>query len=265
VTETILDKIAAHKKKEVQYSKESRPQGVLEERIGRQGRTRDFASSLVRADRICLIAEIKKASPSAGVIRDAFDPIKIGRVYEKEGVDAISVITDKAFFQGDIAILSAVKENFSPPVLRKDFIIDPYQLYEARAFGADAILLIVSLLSADMLRSYLKTACELGLSALVEVHTEKELHTAVEAGARVIGINNRNLKTFEVDIKNTLQLVGRIPKNRVCVSESGIKSPDDIERLRQAGVDAVLIGTAFMKAVDIAKKIRELRGEAGKD
>jgi indole-3-glycerol phosphate synthase len=186
-------------------------------------------------------------------------------VYEKEGVDAISVITDKAFFQGDIAILSAVKENFSPPVLRKDFIIDPYQIYEARAFGADAILLIVSLLSADMVRSYLKTARELGLSALVEVHTEKELHTAVEAGARVIGINNRNLKTFEVDIKNTLQLVGRIPKNRVCVSESGIKSADDIERLRQAGVDAVLIGTAFMKAVDIAEKIRELRGEAGKD
>jgi hypothetical protein len=137
VTETILDKIAAHKKKELLSSKESRPQGVLEERIGRQGRTRDFASSLVRADRVCLIAEIKKASPSAGVIRDAFDPIKIGRVYEKEGVDAISVITDKAFFQGDIAILSAVKENFSPPVLRKDFIIDPYQIYEARAFGAD--------------------------------------------------------------------------------------------------------------------------------
>ncbi|MFH1674643.1 MAG: indole-3-glycerol phosphate synthase TrpC [Pseudomonadota bacterium] len=258
MTGTVLDKIAAHKKGEVQESKERRPQRVLEKRIAGLNATRDFKAALAREDRISLIAEIKKASPSAGIIRDDFNPMKIAQTYEKEGADAISVLTDEEFFQGSLVTLSLVNETFSLPLLRKDFIIDPYQIYEARAFGADAILLIVSLLSPDRLISYLGIAQELGLSALVEVHTEEELHIAIDAGAEIIGINNRNLKTFEVDIENTLRLLPDVPKDVICVSESGIRDADDIDRLRRAGVDAVLIGTAFMKSSDIGNKIREL-------
>lgn len=254
----ILDKIAAHKKGEVQRSKERRPQRLLEERIAGLNTTRDFKAAITCEDGISLIAEIKKASPSAGIIRNDFDPLKIAQVYEKEGADAISVLTDEEFFQGSLVTLSLIKETFSLPVLRKDFIIDPYQIYEARAFGADAILLIVSLLSPDSLRSYLGIAQNLGLATLVEAHTEEELRIAIDAGADIIGINNRNLKTFAVDIENTLRLLPVFPKDAVCVSESGIKNADDIDRLRQAGVDAVLIGTAFMKAEHIGEKIREL-------
>lgn len=259
MTGTVLDKIAAHKKGEVQESKERRPQKILEQRIAGLNATRDFKAALAREDRISLIAEIKKASPSAGIIRDDFDPMRIAQVYEKEGADAISVLTDKVFFQGSLEALLSVKETSSLPVLRKDFIIDPYQIYEARAFGADAILLIVSLLSQDTLRLYLSTAQGLELAALVEVHTEEELHIAVDASAEIIGINNRNLKTFAVDIEKTLQLLPKLPKDVLCVSESGINNPDDIHKLRRAGVDAVLIGTAFMKARNIGDKIRELR------
>lgn len=258
MTGTILDKIAAHKKGEVQESKERHPQRALEKRIAGLNATRDFKAALAREDRISLIAEIKKASPSAGIIRIDFDPMQIAQIYEKEGADAISVLTDEEFFQGSLVTLSLINDMFSLPLLRKDFIIDPYQIYEARAFGADAILLIVSLLSPDRLLSYLGTAQELGLSALVEVHTEEELHIAVGAGAEIIGINNRNLKTFAVDIENTLRLLPNFPKDVLCVSESGIKTADDLEILRQAGVDAVLIGTAFMKAQDIEAKIKDL-------
>lgn len=254
----ILDKIAVHKKGEVQESKKRRPQRALEKRIAGLNATRDFKAALAREDRISLIAEIKKASPSAGIIRNDFDPMKIAQTYEKEGADAISVLTDEEFFQGSLVTLSLINEMFSLPLLRKDFIIDPYQIYEARAFGADAILLIVSLLSPDRLLSYLRTAQELGLSALVEVHTEEELHIAIDAGAEIIGINNRNLKSFVVDIDTTLRLLHDFPKNALCVSESGIRTADDIDILRQAGVDAVLIGTAFMKAKDIGAKIKEL-------
>jgi len=261
----ILDKIAAHKKGEVQESKERHPQRALEKRIAGLNETRDFKAALAREDRISLIAEIKQASPSAGIIRDDFDPMKIAQIYEKEGADAISVLTDEEFFQGSLVTLSLINKMFSLPLLRKDFIIDPYQIYEARAFGADAILLIVSLLSPDTLLSYLRTARELGLSALVEVHTEEELHIAVDAGAEIIGINNRNLKTFAVDIENTLRLLPDFPKDTLCVSESGIRTADDIDILRQAGVDAILIGTAFMKARNIAEKVRELIGGSTKD
>jgi indole-3-glycerol phosphate synthase len=259
MTGTVLDKIAAHKKGEVQESKERRPQKVLEKRIAGLNPTRDLKAALAREDRISLIAEIKKASPSAGILRDDFDAMKIAQTYEKEGADAISILTDEAFFQGSLVTLSLVNAMCSLPLLRKDFIIDPYQIYEARVFGADAILLIVSLFSQDTLRSYLSTAQDLGLAALVEVHTEEELHIAVDAGADIIGINNRNLHTFAVDIETTLQLLPKLPKDALCVSESGINHADDIKKLRRAGVDAILIGTAFMKAKNIGDKIRELR------
>lgn len=254
----ILDKITAHKRGEVCHAKERRPRKLLEEKIAGQGATRDFKAALARADRVSLIAEIKKASPSAGIIRNGFDPMNIARVYKQEGADAISVLTDEEFFQGSLVTLSLVKDSFSLPVLRKDFIIDPYQIHEARAFGADAVLLIVALLSPDELRSYLSIAHDLGLAALVEVHTEEELNRAVDAGAEIIGINNRNLQTFSVDITTTIDLLPKFPKDAICVSESGIKTADDIKKLQQAGVDAVLIGTAFMKARNIGDKIREL-------
>jgi indole-3-glycerol phosphate synthase len=259
MTGTILDKIAAHKKDEIQKSKKRHPQEVLEKRIAGLNATRNFKAALTHEDRIALIAEIKKASPSAGILRDDFDAMKIAQTYEKEGADAISILTDEAFFQGSLVTLSLIKEMSSLPLLRKDFIIDPYQIYEARAFGADAILLIVSLVAPDTLRSYLKIAQSLGLAALVEVHTEEELHIAVDAGTDIIGINNRTLHTFAVDMENTLQLLPKLPKNVLCVSESGINNADDIKKLRRIGVDAVLVGTAFMKAKNIAEKIRELR------
>ena len=259
MTGTILDKIAAHKKGEVQESKGRRPQKVLEKRIAGLNATRNFKAALTHEDRISLIAEIKKASPSAGILRDDFNAMKIAQTYAKEGADAISILTDEAFFQGSLVTLSLIKEMSHLPLLRKDFIIDPYQIYEARAFGADAILLIVSLVSPDTLRSYLKTAQSLELAALVEVHTEAELHSAVDAGADIIGINNRNLHTFAVDIETTLQLLPKLPKNTICVSESGINTADDIKKLGRGGVHAVLVGTAFMKAKDIAEKMRELR------
>jgi indole-3-glycerol phosphate synthase len=259
MTGTILDKIAAHKKGEVQESKERRPQKVLKKRIAGLNATRSFKAALAHEDRISLIAEIKKASPSAGILRDDFDAMEIAQTYEKEGADAISILTDEAFFQGSLVTLSIIREMSSLPLLRKDFIIDPYQIYEARAFGADAILLIVSLVSPDTLRSYLKTAQSLELAALVEVHAEEELHIAVEAGADIIGINNRNLHTFAVDMENTLELLPELPEDVLCVSESGINNADDIKQLRRAGVDAVLVGTAFMKAKNIAEKIQQLR------
>ena len=186
--------------------------------------------------------------------------MKIGEIYEASGVAAISVLTDEHFFSGTIASMKAVREAVTIPVLRKDFIIDPYQIYEARAFGADAVLLIVAILSDDKLLTFLSLCEKLGLDALVEVHTEQERDKAVEAGAEIVGINNRDLTTFTVDLSTTMHLAAGIPEKRLCVSESGIKNHDDIKRLRKAGVDAVLVGTALMAAKDIGAKIRELFG-----
>ncbi|MFH1075663.1 MAG: indole-3-glycerol phosphate synthase TrpC [Pseudomonadota bacterium] len=259
---TILKKIVEHKKKEVETAKGRRPQDQLEKRISDIGPTRNFLAALARKERISLIAEIKKASPSAGVIRPDFDPMEIARVYEHEGADAISILTDEEFFQGSLVTLSMVKQNFSLPCLRKDFIIDPYQIYEARAFGADAVLLIVSLLSPETLSSYIKIAGDLGLSCLVEIHTREELMIAEYSGAEIIGINNRDLVSFAVDIEQTFRLLPAFSTNALRVSESGIKTPNDIARLRKAGVDAALIGTAFMKADDIGQAVRKLLDES---
>jgi indole-3-glycerol phosphate synthase len=254
----ILDQIVAHKREELESLKQAVPVAALKERLKILEGPRPFPEALARPNSMALIAEIKKASPSAGLIRKDVDPVKIARLYEDLGAAAISVLTDEHFFQGTLASMREVKERVGIPVLRKDFIIDPYQIYEARAFGADAVLLIVAVLSDDELRSCLALCRELGLGTLVEVHTEREKDRALKAGAHVIGINNRNLKTFSVDLSTTLRLAQGLPDETLCVSESGIKTKDDVRRLSEGGVDAVLVGTAFMAAEDMGAKVREL-------
>ncbi|QJA05868.1 indole-3-glycerol phosphate synthase TrpC [Thermosulfurimonas marina] len=216
---------------------------------------RDLARVLERA-RPAIIAEIKRASPSKGLLAPEFDPLRLARAYQRGGAAALSVITDEPFFQGSLEYLAAVRAEVDLPLLRKDFILDPVQIEEARAFGADAVLLIVSALTVEDLRELLAYARRLSLSALVEVHDEEELETALWAGAQVIGINNRNLRTFEVSVETTLRLLPRIPPGRVVVSESGLSHPETLEPLARAGVAAFLIGEALVTAPDPEARLK---------
>jgi indole-3-glycerol phosphate synthase len=209
---------------------------------------RPFASALKPGDgKLALIAEVKKASPSAGVIVEQFDPVAIAKNYARAGVEAISVLTDEQFFQGHLRYLSMIREAVAQPLLRKDFIVDPIQIMEAAAVGADAILLIVAALTQDELTALLETAETYQLDALVEVHTHPELDRALETDARLIGINNRNLATFEIDLGVTERLSEEVPADIVLVSESGIRTAEDLARIKACGVDAVLIGEALMR------------------
>ena len=209
---------------------------------------RGFAAALQREEgKLALIAEINKASPSVGVIVESFDPVAIAKNYARAGVDAISVLTDERFFQGHLDYLNAVRAVVPQPLLRKDFVLDPLQIMEAAAAGADAILLIVAALSQEELTSHLETTTLYQLDALVEVHTLAELDRALETEARIIGINNRNLATFEVDLTVTEKLSEQVPNDIVVVSESGIRTADDLARIKACGVDAVLIGEALMR------------------
>jgi len=207
-----------------------------------------------------LIAEIKKASPSRGVIRREFNPCQIADIYQQAGASAISVVTDEPFFQGHPDDMSSVRKVTSLPLLRKDFIIDEYQIYQSRCLGADAVLLITALLGQRQLMEYIGLAEELGMAALVEVHTHDELSLVLETEAVLIGINNRDLHTFQVDLATTYRLISAIPQERVVVSESGIKSRDDVVELARVGVDAVLVGEALMRAKDIGALAAELIG-----
>ncbi len=217
-----------------------------------------FENALKTKD-IAFICEVKKASPSKGVISEHFPYIEIAKEYEKAGANAISVLTEPHFFMGSDEYLREIKKVVKIPVLRKDFIIDSYQIYEAQLIGADAILLICSLLDTKQLKEYIKIADGLGLSCLVEAHDETELNSAMMAGARVIGVNNRNLKTFEVDINTSAKLRGLVPKDKVFVSESGIKTKADIDVLRQNGTNAVLIGETLMLSKNISTELSRLR------
>ena len=219
-----------------------------------------FIKSINRSHKISLIAEIKKASPSRGIIRQDFNPCEIASIYKEAGVQAISVMTCEDYFLGDINYLNQVKKTVNLPVLRKDFIIEPYQIYESRAFGADAILLIAQLLSQETLSELLELAKNLGLDCLVEVHTEKDLKKAMKVKAELIGINNRNLSTLKMETKTTERLYPLIPKERVVVVESGIKAYKDLLFLKVLGVEAVLIGEAFMESEDIKEKVKEIMG-----
>jgi len=225
---------------------------------------RNFKAAISAPDRIALIAEIKFASPLAGIIREKMDPVSIGRIYEKNGARAISLVTDKRFFRGDINQLRRLKKSLSLPLLRKDFLIDPIQVRESFLHGADAVLLIARLLSPQQLCDLLAACREFGLAPLTEIHDLNDLEKAVKCGAQIIGINNRDLDTFEVNIRTTLDLAPLIPKSCVVISESGITTQQDIRLLKKTAVDAVLVGTSLMKSNNIAAKIRELV-EAGRD
>jgi indole-3-glycerol phosphate synthase len=255
----ILDKIVEHKKLEVKQQKREVSLAELKEKIATLEDTRDFKGAL-EAEGMSLIAEIKKASPSKGVIRESFNPIAIAKEYQQAGAKVLSVLTDEEFFQGKLDYLTEVKVEVDLPLLRKDFIIDPYQIYQARACGADAILLIVAILNQEELREYLALAKSLGLGILVEVHNRKELTLALQEDCDIIGINNRNLRVFEVDLATTLGLKRLIPNDKVVVSESGIKTRNDVELLATHGIDGILVGEALMRSTNISTKISELVG-----
>ncbi len=238
------------------------PLRELKSKITDVEKPRDFRTAVKRSldENIKLIAEIKKASPTKGIIREKFDHISIAQIYDKKHVHAVSVLTEEDFFMGSLSFLPEVKKITSKPVLRKDFIVDEYQIYETRVNSADAILLIAAILEKNQAAEYLNLARELGLSVLFEVHDYKELEMALLIACDIIGINNRNLKTLQVDMNTTFTLRREIPSDRIVVSESGIKSRTDVQKLQNIGVDALLIGTSFMEAEDIGKKIDELTG-----
>ena len=256
----ILDQIVANSQLELEARKRSFPLIELQRVALEQPSLLDFASAL-RGDRLQLIAEVKKASPSKGVIRPDFNPVEVAQTYASNGASAISVLTEAKYFQGSLNHLRDIRNalvNKRLPLLRKDFLSDPYQIYESRAYGADSLLLIVAILKPERLKELLRLSHELNMSCLVEVHNEAELEIALESGVMIIGINNRDLNTFNVDLATTRRLRPLIPKDRIVVSESGIKNRDDIEKLRQWGVDAVLIGESLISAPDIAAKMKEL-------
>jgi len=256
-TGTILDEIVTYKRIDLADQKEQQPL----ERVSALARSvapaRDFTAAL-RAPGISLIAEIKRASPSSGELRRDLQPADLARTYVDNGAAACSVLTDTRFFQGQMADLESVRQAVAAPVLRKDFMIDPYQLYEARASGADAVLLIVAILDNDALCGLQTLARDLGMAALVEVHGRQELDRALATDPHIIGVNNRNLHTFEVDLKTTESLRPYVPADVVLVAESGIRTPDDVARLRDIGVDAMLVGTALVTAADTATAVRQL-------
>ena len=254
----ILSRILEEKRKFVEEAKRLKPQETLLKEIKSLSVKSSFRKNISRPHHINLIAEIKKASPSKGILRGDFNPVKIAITYQANGASAISVLTDERFFEGRLDHLVKARENISIPILRKDFFIDEYQIYETVASGADAILLICEILSMAEMTKFYNIAAELGLDCLVEVHSEEDIEKALAVDAAIIGINNRDLHTFKVDLGVTQRLIRMIPQNRVIVSESGIRSYEDIMFLRSLGVNAVLIGEAFMESDDIAAKMREM-------
>lgn len=255
----ILQEIAAYKREVVAAAKRRRNLAEVRAAARDAEPAADFLGAL-RADGISLIAEVKKASPSKGVIRADFDPERIAAAYAEAGARALSVLTDEAYFQGSNAYLQAARRVAGLPVLRKDFVVDEYQVHEARCLGADAVLLIVALADGSQLTDLAGQAGELGMAALVEVHDAAEVDRALGSGAVLVGINNRDLKTFHTSLDTTFALVERLPASVTKVSESGIETRADVERLADAGVDAVLVGEALMRAPDVAAKTRELLG-----
>lgn len=255
-----LDKIVSTKYREIAELKERVNEDALEREIAKLPPCRGFEHALSKGKRrsMGLIAEVKKASPSKGLIRADFDPVAIARAYEQAGADCISVLTDEEYFQGSFEYLTQVREAVRVPLLRKDFILDPIQILEARLIGADAILLIAAILNRAQLDGYAKLAKELGMDVLVEVHDAVELAMVLETDATLIGINNRNLKTFVTDLKTTEQLISSIPAGATIVSESGIAGPDDLKYLASVGAHALLVGEHFMRQEDVGQAVRAL-------
>jgi indole-3-glycerol phosphate synthase len=257
----ILDRIMEVKRAEVAASRRQLSLGALQERATAAPAPRDFVGALrarVATGRAAVIAEIKRASPSKGVLRADFDPASIARSYEKHGAACMSVLTDKEFFQGSEEHLKAARAACGLPALRKDFMLEPYQVFESRALGADCILLIAAALSREAMRELESVAAGLGMAVLVEVHDPTELDAALELKTPLLGINNRNLRTFETRLETTLDLLQRVPAGRLVVTESGILAPQDVARMRARGVHAFLVGEAFMRAPDPGAALAQL-------
>jgi indole-3-glycerol phosphate synthase len=256
---TILDEIVRDKRDEVARRRRATPRAELERACRTLPAARDFEAALTpRAGGVALIAEVKKASPSRGVLAANLDPVALAQTYARAGAAALSVLTDEKYFQGRLELLAAIRVVVSVPLLRKDFTIDEYQLWESRAAGADAVLLIVAILDGDLLRELLAGAKGLGLAALVEAHTATELDRALAAGARIVGINNRDLRSFETRIETTLALLPGVPPGPIVVSESGFETAEQVRAVVAAGAHAVLVGETLVCATDVAAKVREL-------
>lgn len=257
----ILQRILATKREEVAAASAAVPLAQLEARAAAAGVPRDFAGALrarIRAGAPAVIAEVKKASPSKGLLRKDFDPAAIAASYAAAGAACLSVLTDRQYFQGAPEYLQAARAACALPVLRKDFIVDPYQVYEARALGADSILLIVAALGPAAMRELEAVALSLGMAVLVEIHDAGELDAALSLKTPLLGINNRDLRTFETRLETTLALLSEVPADRLVVTESGILAPADVELMRNAGVQAFLVGEAFMRAPDPGKALAQL-------
>ncbi len=259
---TILDEIVAAKRREVATARRRMPLEELETQAAEAPPVRDFGAALAGPGPIQLIAEVKKASPSARLIRADFDPVAIARIYQEHGAACISVLTDAPYFQGHLSYLARVRASVVLPLLRKDFLIDEYQVVEARLAGADAILLIAEILDDATMAALLKRARVMGMSALVELHDAVNLPRVLDAGADLVGINNRDLRQFSTDIEHTLRLRDQIPSGIMVVSESGIRTRRDVERLEAAGVSAILVGESLMRAPDIGLAVERLLGLA---
>ncbi|MGC9396564.1 MAG: indole-3-glycerol phosphate synthase TrpC [Anaerolineae bacterium] len=258
-TGTILDKIITHKREEVDRQKQVKPLSAWVAEAESSPAPRNFLAAL-RAPGVSLIAEVKKASPSKGLLCPDFDPARLARTYDANGAAAISVLTDARFFQGSLDDLRAVRQAVDVPVLRKDFFVDAYQVYEARAAGADAVLLIVAALDDATLHDLYALIRQLGMAALIEVHNAAEVERALALEPRLIGVNNRDLRTFHVTLDTTAALRPRVPDGVVLVAESGIHTPEDVARLATMNVDAMLVGEALVTATDVGEKVRQFTG-----
>ncbi len=256
----VLEKIVAHKRQEIELARRERPVERLLEELQHAPAVRDFAAALQPAPLMRVIAEVKRASPSAGLIRKDFDPVEIARAYADNGAACISVLTDVHFFQGHLDYLRAIRAAVSLPILRKDFMLDRYQVLEARAAGADCILLIAECLTDCAMRDLYFYASELGMESLIEIHDPENLDRVLKLEPRLLGVNNRNLKTFVTDLGHSLEMRSRVPQNCILVSESGIHTRADAERLQAAGIPAMLVGETLMRSPDIGAKLRELLG-----
>ncbi len=257
----ILRRILATKRAEIEAARASVPLAEIERRARAAVAPRDFAGALrakIAAGKPAVIAEIKRASPSKGLLRDPYDPAAIARSYAAAGAACLSVLTDREYFQGAPEHLAAARAACALPVLRKDFVVEPYQVYEARALGADCILLIAAALAAGDMRGLEQLAQGLGMAVLVEVHDALELEAALTLSTPLLGINNRDLRSFETRLETTLVLLPRVPAGRLVITESGIRAPGDVERMRTAGVGAFLVGEAFMRSADPGKSLNSL-------
>lgn len=262
--ETILDRIVASKRLEVEAARVRLPAAELERRLAQAPPPRDFHAALTRPHGIQVIAEVKKASPSAGVIREDFNPVAVARNFAEHGAAAISVLTDEPFFQGRLSYLTGIRSAVALPLLRKDFILDRYQLLEARVAGADAVLLIAEILDRAALPRLLRETADLGMQALVELYDADNLARVIDSGATLVGINNRDLRTFQTTLEHTLELRPRLPQDYCVVSESGITTRAEVLRLEQAGVQAILVGESLMRARSPGLKLQELLGQPPK-